>query len=75
MTRNPFGSEPAVAIGILASCVLAVLQVLAGNGLLGQDVLDTIGSAIDPNRGGWLLPIIVGLITRMFVSPAEQPGL
>lgn len=75
MTRNPLGGEPAVAIGLIAACILAVLQTLVSGGIIGQDVLDTIAMAIDPAKGGWALPIIVGFITRFFVSPAAKPGL
>lgn len=70
-----FGREPAFLIGVLFSAVFAVLQVLNGNGLIGDDLLRTVGIAIDPTQGGWLLPIIIGLVTRVFVSPAERPGL
>jgi len=66
--------EPAVVIGIIAAAVLATLQSLAGNGVLGQDLVDTIGRALDPTTG-WAIPIIVGLVTRFFVSPAAKPGL
>ena len=68
---NRIKREPAVAIGIVAACIVAVLSTLAGEGVLGQDVVDTIGSAIDPGRNGWLLPILAGLVTRAFVSPAQ----
>lgn len=64
--------EPAVVIGIIAAAILAVLQSLAGNGVIGQDVVDTIGSAIDPTKAGWAIPILVGLVTRFFVSPATS---
>jgi hypothetical protein len=67
--------EPAVIIGIVAAAILAALQSLAGSGVLGQDVVDTIAMAIDPARGGWFLPIILAVITRLFVSPAAKPGL
>jgi hypothetical protein len=59
--------EPAVVIGIIAAAALAVLQSLAGNGVIEPDVVNTIGKAIDPSQGGWALPILVGLITRFFV--------
>lgn len=66
--------EPAVVIGILAACVLAVVQTLAGNGVIGPDLAATIGRALDPTTG-WAIPIVVGIITRFFVSPAAEPGL
>lgn len=67
--------EPAVVIGILASVVLAVITSLAGNGVISQDIAATIGKALDPSQGGWAIPIIVGIVTRFFVSPAEKVGL
>ena len=60
------GREPAVIIGIAAACVLAVIQTLAGEGVIGSDVADTFAKAFDPTTG-WALPIIVGIITRFFV--------
>lgn len=59
--------EPAVVIGILAAAVLAALRSLAGDGVIQPDFVDTVASAIDPTRGGWALPIIVGFVTRFFV--------
>lgn len=63
--------EPAVVIGILAAVALAVVQTLAGEGVIGADIADTIGKALDPTTG-WALPIVVGIITRFFVSPATS---
>ena len=67
-------AEPAVVIGIIAACVLAVVQTLSGYGVIGPDIAATIGRALDPTSG-WAIPIIVGVITRFFVSPAAKPGL
>ena len=67
--------EPAVWIGIIAAVLLALATQLAGNGLISSDLLATVQTAIDPTQGGWLLPIVLGLITRFFVSPAAKPGL
>ncbi len=70
MILDRIRKEPAVVIGILAACILAVVNTLAGQGVIGTDVADTIGRAIDPNalpNGGWALPIVVGLVTRFFV--------
>lgn len=66
--------EPAFVIGTVAAVILAVLQTLAGRGIVGTDVLDTVARAIDPTTG-WAIPIILGFVTRFFVSPAEKPGL
>lgn len=65
--------EPAVVIGILAAALLAAIQTAAGEGVVGQDIADTIVKALDPTTG-WALPIIVGIITRFFVSPATRPA-
>ena len=67
---NRIKREPAVVIGIIAAAILAAVQVAAGEGILGADIADTIGKALDPTTG-WALPIIVGIITRFFVSPAK----
>ena len=67
-------AEPAVAIGIAFACILAVVQTLSGYGVIGPDLAATIGRALDPTSG-WALPILVGIVTRFFVSPADKPGL
>jgi len=61
--------EPAVVIGIIAAAVLAVVQSLAGNEVISPDLAASVGKALDP-QSGWALPIVVGLVTRFFVSPA-----
>jgi hypothetical protein len=63
-------NEPAIVIGILFAAVLAAVQSLAGNGVIDTDIAATIGRAIDPSSG-WALPILAGIITRFFVSPAS----
>lgn len=62
--------EPAVVIGIIAAAVLATVQSLAGNGVIEADLAATVGRALDPQTG-WAIPIVVGIITRYFVSPAN----
>ena len=57
--------EPALLIGAVAAGILAVIQTLVGEGIIGPDVADTVGRALGPD--GWALPIIVGFITRFFV--------
>lgn len=66
--------EPAVVIGALAAAFLAAVNVLVGNDLIGSGLGDFLTKALDPTSG-WALPLIVGVITRFFVSPAEKPGL
>jgi hypothetical protein len=65
-------SEPAVVIGVVAAALLAALQSLAGHGVISQNVIDTVAGALDPTKGGWAIPILVGLVTRFFVSPAAK---
>ena len=67
-------SEPAVVIGILFAAALAAVQSLAGNGIVETDIATTIGNALDP-QSGWALPVVAGLITRFFVSPAAKVGV
>jgi hypothetical protein len=59
-------NEPAVVIGAIAAGILATVQTLAGSGVIGTDVLDTITQALDPTSG-WAIPLILGVITRFFV--------
>ena len=67
-------NEPAILIGALAAAAMALVQSLGGNGIIGQDAVDTVASALNPTSG-WALPIVIGFITRFFVSPAGKPGL
>lgn len=64
-------NEPAVVIGALFAIVLAAVQAAGGRDLLGPDIVSAITGALDPNTG-WALPLIVGIITRFFVSPARK---
>jgi hypothetical protein len=64
--------EPVVIIGVVFAAAYAVIASLAGQGVIGQDIADTIGRAINP-EGGWLLPIVAALITRFFVTPTAAP--
>ena len=63
-------NEPAVVIGTLFAVILAVFQTLAGRGVIGPDLVDTLTRALDPNAG-WALPIVLSIIIRFFVSPAR----
>lgn len=63
--------EPAVVIGVLAAAVLAAVQSLGGHELLSGTVVDWVTKALDPNTG-WAIPIVIGIITRFFVSPATK---
>jgi hypothetical protein len=63
--------EPAVVIGIIAAALLAALSSLSGNGVIDPDAMTTIQRALSPD-GGWAIPIIIGIVTRFFVSPATS---
>lgn len=63
--------EPALVIGFLAAIVLAGVQYANGQNLLPGGVLDWVTNALNP-EGGWAIPILVGFITRWFVSPATE---
>jgi len=56
--RLKFSAEPAVWIGAVVTALLAVQDELA-DGSLDWAVL---------------IPVLVGVITRFFVAPAEDPG-
>jgi hypothetical protein len=75
--KNPLENipgGPAIWIGIIASAILAALQSLVGNGVIQPEFADTIASALDPTQGGWAIPLIIGVVTRFFVSPAAEVG-
>ena len=63
-------SEPAVVIGALAAVILAAVQTAAGHELISGDLAAILSKALDPS-GGWAIPLIVGIVTRFFVSPAK----
>jgi len=65
---------PAILVGAIAAGVLAVVQSLAGDGVIEQSVVDTVFAALDPTKGGWALPLLIGAATRFFVSPADRVG-
>ncbi len=64
-------AEPAVVIGVIAAAILAGVQYAGGHDLVGSGVVDAVTKAFDPNTG-WAIPIILGLVTRFFVSPATK---
>lgn len=59
-------NEPAIVIGAIAAAILAAVQVLAGHNLIGQNIVDFLTAALNPD-GGWLIPIVLGIVTRFFV--------
>ncbi len=66
-------NNPAVVVGVIFSAALAAIQSLAGNEVISPDLAASVGKALDP-QSGWALPIVVGLITRLFVSKADHVG-
>ena len=64
-------NEPAVVIGVLAAAALAAVQYLGGHDLLSGSAVDWVTRALDPNAG-WAIPIVLGIVTRFFVSPASK---
>lgn len=73
MLINGIKREPAVVIGILAACILAVVQTLAGQGVVTPDIAATVtgffdnASTLDVPLDGWGMPIVLGVVTRFFV--------
>lgn len=66
-----FSREPAVIIGIIASCVIAVVQTLVEKGVLTADTGQTALNVI-----GVFVPLIVAIVTRFVVySPATVKRL
>lgn len=67
-------NEPALLLGLAFSAVVAVAQYAGGHDLIGQNAVDAIAKAFDPQTG-WAIPLILGIVTRFFVSPASKVGL
>lgn len=67
-----FGREPAVWTGIIVSCVLAVLSVLTGQGVVSDAVAGRITDATNAIAQlvvTVLLPVITAILIRPQVSP------
>jgi len=63
-----FKNEPAVAIAILGVAAVAALQSLAGNNVVGSDLVETIGNFVGTaEQPGPVILLVGGLITRFFV--------
>lgn len=60
------GREPVFWVGVVAACIIAVIQTLFGQGLLTPVQQDTAVNLINA-----LLPIIAALVARQFVTPAK----
>ncbi len=58
-------AEPAVVIGIVGSIILFAIDEFAGKGIITADTGTNLTNLVRD-----LLPLITGLVTRQFVSPA-----
>jgi uncharacterized membrane protein len=72
-----FGREPVVWIGIIVSCIIAVLSVLTGQGVVSDALAGNITDGV--NAVAQLLvilsPIIAAILSRPTVTPVAQPSL
>ena len=66
-----FGREPAVWIGIIVSCILAVLSVLTGQGVISDALAGKITDGI--NAIAQLLVILAPVITGLLIRPQVTP--
>ncbi len=58
-------AEPAVVIGIVGAIVVFAVEQFAGKGIITADTSTNIQNLVNA-----LIPLITGLVTRQFVSPA-----
>lgn len=72
-----FGRQPAAWIGIIVSCILAVLSVLTGQGVVSDALAGRITDGV--NALAQLLvilaPVITGLLIKPTVTPIADPHL
>jgi hypothetical protein len=71
------GREPAVWIGIVVSCILAVLGILTGEGVLSDALSGQITDGVNAVAQLLVLlaPIITGILIRPQVTPTAAPSL
>ncbi len=72
-----FGRQPAVWIGVIVSCILAVLGVLTGEGIVSDALAGQIGDVVAALSQILILlaPVITGLLIRPTVTPIAAPRL
>lgn len=72
-----FGRNPAAWIGIIVSCILAVLSVLTGEGVIGDALAGQITDGVNALAQLLVLlaPVITGLLIRPTVTPVADPKL
>ena len=61
-----FGHEPVFWVGVVTACIIAVIQTLAGQGVLTANQQDTIANLVTA-----LSPIVAALVARQFVTPVK----
>lgn len=71
------GREPAVWVGIIVSCVLAVVSVLTGEGVISDALSGQITDGVNAVAQLLVLlaPIITGILIRPQVTPTVAPSL
>jgi uncharacterized membrane protein len=74
---NIGGREPAAWIGIIVSCVLAVVSVLSAQGVLNEALTGKITDGVNAVAQLLILlaPIITSLLIRTQVTPVAKPSL
>lgn len=72
-----FGREPVVWIGIIVSCILAVLSVLTGEGVINDALAGKITDAVTALSQLLVIfaPIITAILARPTVTPVSAPKL
>lgn len=72
-----FGRNPAAWIGIIVSCILAVLSVLTGEGVIGDALAGQITDGVEALAQLLVLlaPVVTGLLIRPTVTPTASPRL
>lgn len=62
------GHEPVFWVGVVTAVVIAVIQTLAGQGVLTANQQDTIANLVTA-----VSPIVAALVARQFVTPVAKP--
>lgn len=72
-----FGRNPAAWIGIIVSCILAVVSVLTGEGVISDAIAGNITDGVNAVAQILVLlaPLITGLLIRPTVTPVTSPAL
>jgi hypothetical protein len=72
-----FGRQPAAWIGIIVSCILAVLSVLTGQGVISDVLAGRITDGVNATAQLLVLlaPLFTGLLIRPTVTPLAAPAL